>query len=278
MVPSAGGFFSYETLLNWVLQRGHDELNARTGERVRRSFGLVLRHDMSERFPLIASKRVFFRGVVEELAWFLRGSNDVTELQSKDIHIWDEHVLEDGTIGPGYGPMWRSWPRQDGSSVDQIERLVTQLKRDPTSRRHLVIAYNPGEADRCSLPPCHVMFQVVVMDGCLNLLWIQRSCDLFLGLPFNLASYGLLLSLLAKMTGLKPGILKGVFGDAHIYMDQHEEQVREQLVRVASSGMPELELSERVSEPNFDLKTLTYDDVRLVGYHPHGPLKGKIVK
>jgi thymidylate synthase len=273
-----GDFKSYEELLEQLYLFGVRGHNERTGERVVRAFGAVIRHLPDKGFPLLTTKRVFFRGVAEELAWFLRGSNCVRELQDRKVRIWDEHILEDGTIGPGYGPMWRAWPRVDGSALDQITRLVEGIRKDPSSRRHVVVAYNPGEADRCSLPPCHVMFQVVVIEQTLHLLWTQRSCDVFLGLPFNLASYALLQHLLAAMTGLKVGVLQGTLADAHLYIDQHEAQVIEQLARPRDRKMPELWVHDRVRHPDFDLATLRPHDVEPVGYDPYEAIKGKIVK
>jgi len=254
-----------------------NETQTRSGPVAHREFGVMFRHDMtySSHFPAVTSKRLFFRGVVEELAWMLRGSTNVNELKAVGVHIWDAWADDQGQIGPGYGAMWRAFPGPDGP-VDQIKNLVEGIKNDPYSRRHMVMAWNPALVKYCRLPPCHYGFQVSITSkfglqpDTLNLMWSQRSADLFVGLPFNIASYGLLMHLLAKVTGYKPGVLVGSIGDLHLYKE-HEEAAIEQLSRDIPT-LPKLGLSDRIDK-DFDLSTLKGEDAWLVDYHPHEAIK-----
>lgn len=258
---------NYESVLRCVRDFGSPRTD-RTGVGTLSLFGVTYRHNLAQGFPAVTTKRLFFRGVVEELCWFLRGSSDVTELQKRGVRIWDEWMKPDGTIGPGYGTMWRSFPSPDGKGVDQISELVDAIRKTPNSRRLLVSAWNPALVSEQALPPCHYAFQVYVHDGKLSLMWQQRSADVFLGLPFNIAEYAVLAHLLARMTGYEVGDLIGNLGDAHVYAN-HTEQADLMLSR-APMPLPQIELSSRIGE-DFDLRDLCAEDVRLVGYkhHPH---------
>ena len=202
----------------------------RTGTGTRSVFGRQMRFDLSRSFPLITTKRVHFKSVALELLWFLRGDSNVRWLQERGVSIWNEWADDDGELGPVYGVQWRSWPTPDGGSIDQIAKVVDSIRTNPDSRRHIVTAWNPAEVDNMALPPCHAMFQFYVADGKLSCQLYQRSADLFLGVPFNIASYALLTLMIAQQSGLEPGEFVWTGGDVHIY-DNHVEQVSEQLSR-----------------------------------------------
>lgn len=219
---------AYLAVLAHTLNTGHPSMD-RTGVGTLRTFGAHLRFDLNQGFPLLTTKRIFYRGVIEELLWFLRGSVDVRELQAKGVHIWDEWADEDGSIGWGYGRLWRKW-NSTGETVDQIHNLIEGIKADPDGRRHIVTAWDAGRIKEAKLPPCHSFWQVVVIDGRVNLQLHQRSGDLFLGVPFNIASYALLMHIIAAQTGFKVGELLINIADAHIYLN-HVDQVRLQLTR-----------------------------------------------
>ena len=219
----------YEDLLRDVLENGTDK-GDRTGTGTRSVFGRQLRYDLSESFPLLTTKKVYFKGVVGELLWFLRGDSNVTWLQEHGVRIWNEWADENGELGPVYGVQWRSWPTPDGQHVDQISRALELLKDDPNSRRNLVSAWNVSELEHMALLPCHLLFQLYVADGKLSLQVYQRSADMFLGVPFNIASYALLAHMFAQQAGLEVGELIWTGGDCHIY-NNHFDQVREQLSR-----------------------------------------------
>lgn len=257
----------YEDLLQKILESGNQK-GDRTGTGTRSLFGAQLRYDLSKSFPLITTKRVFMRGVAEELFWFLSGSSSVKPLQEKNVHIWDDWANDEGELGPVYGVQWRSWPSRQGN-IDQIEKLLSDLKQDPSSRRLLVSAWNVSELDKMALAPCHLLFQAYVASGRLSLQVYQRSCDMFLGVPFNIASYSLLTHMLAQQSGLEVGELIWTGGDCHIY-NNHVEQVREQLSR-EPYPFPTLHL-----RPADSLFSYTWDDVQVEDYQHHPTIKAPI--
>ncbi|MEZ5211346.1 MULTISPECIES: thymidylate synthase [unclassified Gordonia (in: high G+C Gram-positive bacteria)] len=258
----------YEDLLRQVMSTGTPKAD-RTGTGTRSIFGAQLRYDLAEGFPLITTKRVHLKSIVYELLWFLRGDSNVRWLQEHGVTIWDEWADADGDLGPVYGVQWRSWPTPSGAHVDQIQAALDLLTSDPDSRRNLVSAWNVGEIPQMALPPCHAFFQFYVADGKLSCQLYQRSADLFLGVPFNIASYALLTHMMAQQAGLGVGEFIWTGGDCHVY-DNHVEQVREQLAR-DPYPYPELEL--RQADSIFDY---TYDDVRVVGYESHPAIKAPV--
>jgi thymidylate synthase len=259
----------YEDLLADVLAHGTVKED-RTGTGTYSVFGRQLRYDLGESFPLITTKRVHFKSVALELLWFLRGESNVRWLQERGVSIWDEWADDDGELGPVYGVQWRSWPAPDGGQIDQIAKVVQSLKTDPDSRRHIVTAWNPAEVDQMALPPCHAMFQFYVADGRLSCQLYQRSADLFLGVPFNIASYALLTVMMAQQTGLEPGEFVWTGGDCHIYTN-HVDQVREQLDR-APYPYPKLRLNRQPG----DIFSYAYEDFELVDYQHHPTIKAPI--
>ncbi len=259
----------YEDLLAEVLADGAQKSD-RTGTGTRSVFGRQIRYDLSESFPLITTKRVYFKGVALELLWFLRGDSNARWLQERGVRIWNEWAADDGELGPVYGVQWRSWPTPDGGHIDQISQLMDQLRENPDSRRHVVSAWNPGQIDQMALPPCHVMFQFYIADGKLSCQLYQRSGDLFLGVPFNIASYSLLTLMIAQQLGLEPGEFIWTGGDCHIY-DNHVEQVKEQLSR-EPYPYPRLRLA-RKPESIFDYE---YEDFEVLGYQHHPTIKAAV--
>ena len=259
----------YEDLLAEVMAGGAQKTD-RTGTGTRSVFGRQLRYDLAETFPLITTKRVHFTSVALELLWFLRGDSNVRWLQERGVKIWNEWADEDGELGPVYGVQWRSWPTPDGEQIDQIARVVESLKTNPDSRRHIVTAWNPAEVDQMALPPCHAMFQFYVADGRLSCQLYQRSADLFLGVPFNIASYALLTLMMAQQTGLQPGEFVWTGGDCHIYSN-HEDQVREQLAR-EPYPYPRL----RIRRTPQDIFSYALEDFELVDYQHHPTIKAPI--
>ena len=251
----------YEDLLRHVLDTGVGK-DDRTGTGTRSVFGHQLRYRLEDGFPLVTTKKVHFKSVVYELLWFLRGDANVAWLREHGVTIWDEWAAPDGDLGPVYGVQWRSWPTPDGGHVDQLAEVLRTLRTDPDSRRMVVSAWNVADLPRMALPPCHAFFQFYAAGGRLSCQVYQRSADLFLGVPFNLASYALLTHLVAAQAGLGAGDLIWTGGDCHIY-DNHEEQVRTQLAR-AARPFPTL-----VLRPAADLFAYTYDHVALDGYDPH---------
>ncbi|MGO3661842.1 thymidylate synthase, partial [Microbacterium gubbeenense] len=219
----------YEDLLRDVMENGSHKSD-RTGTGTTSVFGRQLRFDLSEGFPLVTTKRVHFKSVALELLWFLRGDSNVRWLQQRGVKIWDEWADDNGDLGPVYGVQWRSWPTPDGGHIDQIQKVMDQIMQTPDSRRMIVSAWNPAEIEDMALPPCHAMFQFYVADGKLSCQLYQRSADLFLGVPFNIASYAMLTMMMAQQAGLEPGEFVWTGGDCHIY-DNHREQVTEQLTR-----------------------------------------------
>jgi len=258
----------YEDLLRLVLERGTPKSD-RTGTGTRSLFGHQMRYDLSAGFPLITTKKVHTKSVIYELLWFLRGDSNVRWLQDRGVTIWDEWASETGDLGPVYGVQWRSWPTPSGEHIDQISAALELLKSDPDSRRNIVSAWNVGEIPQMALPPCHAFFQFYVADGRLSCQLYQRSADLFLGVPFNIASYALLTHMMAAQAGLEVGEFIWTGGDCHIY-DNHVEQVTEQLSR-DPRPYPELVLAPRNSI--FDY---TYEDVAIVNYDPHPAIKAPV--
>jgi thymidylate synthase len=242
----------------------------RTGTGTRSLFGRQIRFDLAEGFPLVTTKKVHVKSVVHELLWFLQGSTNVRYLNEHGVTIWDEWAGPDGELGPVYGRQWRSWPTPDGGHVDQISNLVAGLKRDPDSRRHIVSAWNVGELDKMALPPCHCLFQFYIGEGRLSCQLYQRSADLFLGVPFNIASYALLTLMVAQVTGLEPGEFVLSFGDVHLY-ENHLEQADHQLTR-APRLLPRMEINPEVKS----LFDFVYEDFKLLGYDPHPALPAKV--
>jgi thymidylate synthase len=258
----------YEDLLRDVLTEGTSK-GDRTGTGTRSVFGRQIRYDLAQGFPLITTKRVHLKSVVYELLWFLRGDSNVRWLQERGVKIWDDWADESGELGPVYGVQWRSWPTPDGGHVDQIAKVVDQIRTNPDSRRHVVTAWNPAEVDDMALPPCHALFQFYVADGKLSCQLYQRSADLFLGVPFNIASYALLTHMVAAQTGLGVGEFVWTGGDCHIY-ENHVEQVRTQLAR-DPYPYPSLRLAPR--ESIFDYE---FEDVEVLGYVSHPTIKAPI--
>lgn len=237
----------------------------RTGTGTLSVFGHQMRFDLSEGFPLVTTKRLHLKSIIYELLWFLKGDTNITYLKDNGVRIWDEWADENGDLGPVYGHQWRSWPTPDGRKVDQIAAVVDSLKNSPNSRRHIVCAWNVADVDNMALPPCHCLFQFYVADGRLSCQLYQRSADIFLGVPFNIASYALLTHMMAHVTGLRPGEFIHTFGDAHLYLN-HLEQADEQLTRTPCA-LPRLVIKRDVNE----IDAFEYDDFEIVGYetHPH---------
>ncbi|WP_067672141.1 thymidylate synthase [Nocardia miyunensis] len=258
----------YEDLLRLVLSTGTPKTD-RTGTGTRSVFGHQLRYDLSATFPLITTKKVHLKSIVYELLWFLRGDSNVAWLHEHGVSIWDEWADRKGELGPVYGVQWRSWPTPDGSQIDQISEVLHTLRTNPDSRRMIVSAWNVADLDRMALAPCHALFQFYVADGKLSCQLYQRSADLFLGVPFNIASYALLTLMVAQQTELAPGEFIWTGGDCHIY-DNHVEQVREQLER-EPYPFPRLHL--RPAPSLFDYE---YSDVEVVGYRHHPAIKAPV--
>ena len=252
----------YLDLLQTVLDEGLDR-GDRTGTGTRSIFGAQMRFDLRDGFPLVTTKKVHVRSILIELLWFLRGETNVRWLQERGVSIWDEWADEHGELGRVYGAQWRSWPTPDGGTIDQIEQVIEQIRNQPESRRLIVSAWNVAEVDQMALPPCHTMFQFYVGDGRLSCQLYQRSGDLFLGVPFNIASYAALTMMMAQVTGLEPGDFVHTLGDAHLYSN-HFEQAQRQLARTPRP-LPQLVLNPKVTSI-FDFE---YEDFELRGYDPH---------
>jgi thymidylate synthase len=259
----------YLDLLNHVLRQGARKED-RTGTGTLSVFGQQLRFDLTQGFPLLTTKKVHLRSIVHELLWFLRGDTNIRYLKEHGVSIWDEWADEQGELGPVYGAQWRSWPAADGRHIDQISQVVEQIRRNPDSRRLIVSAWNVGEVERMALPPCHLLFQFYVAQGRLSCQLYQRSADIFLGVPFNIASYALLTLMVAQVTGLKPGDFVHTLGDTHLYLN-HLDQAKIQLTR-APRPLPSMRLN-----PNkTSLFEFEYDDFELLNYDPHPAIKAPV--
>jgi thymidylate synthase len=259
----------YLDLLDHVLKTGTRKSD-RTGTGTISVFGYQMRFGLNEGFPVMTTKKLHLRSIIHELLWFLKGETNVKYLNDNKVTIWNEWADENGDLGPIYGYQWRSWPTADGQHIDQISQLVNSIKTNPDSRRHLINAWNVGEINKMALPPCHILFQFYVADGRLSCQLYQRSADIFLGVPFNIASYALLTLMMAQVCGLKPGDFVHTFGDAHIYLN-HLDQVNLQLSR-KPFPLPEMKLNPEIKSI-FDFK---FEDFELVNYQAHPTIKGEI--
>ena len=259
----------YLDLCRRILTEGVDK-GDRTGTGTKSVFGHQMRFNLEDGFPLLTTKKLHLKSIIYELLWFLRGDTNVHYLQEHGVRIWNEWADENGDLGPVYGHQWRSWPDYKGGSIDQIANVVEEIKRNPDSRRLIVSAWNPAEVDQMALPPCHSLFQFYVANGRLSLQLYQRSADVFLGVPFNIASYALLLQMMAQVTGLRAGDFVHTLGDAHIYRN-HFEQVQLQLTRDPRT-LPVMKINPDVK----DLFSFQYEDFELVGYDPHPHIAGVV--
>ena len=259
----------YLELLNHIMTDGTDK-GDRTGTGTRSVFGYQMRFDLAEGFPLLTTKKLHLKSIIHELLWFLKGDTNVKYLQENGVRIWNEWADENGDLGHVYGYQWRSWPDYDGGFIDQISNVVDTIKNNPDSRRIIVSAWNVADIDRMKLPPCHALFQFYVADGRLSLQLYQRSADSFLGVPFNIASYALLLQMMAQVTGLKAGEFIHTLGDAHIYSN-HFEQVKTQLQREPRK-LPRMVINPEVK----DIFGFKFEDFSLEDYDPHPHIAGKV--
>jgi thymidylate synthase len=259
----------YLDLMSTVLKTGTKKQD-RTGTGTISLFGYQMRFDLSEGFPILTTKKLHLRSIIHELLWFIKGDTNIHYLKENKVRIWDEWADEKGELGPVYGSQWRSWQGVDGNTVDQLSWVINEIKENPTSRRLIVNSWNPAEIDKMALPPCHMMFQFYVNEGKLSCQMYQRSADIFLGVPFNIASYALLTIMVAHVTGLQPGDFVHTFGDAHLYMD-HLEQADLQLARVPYP-LPVMKINPEV-KTIFDF---VYEDFKLVGYQSHPHIKAKV--
>ncbi len=259
----------YQDLLRHILATGREK-GDRTGTGTISTFGYQMRFDLREGFPLLTTKKLHLKSIIYELLWFLRGDTNVHYLQEHGVRIWNEWAREDGDLGPIYGYQWRSWPDYQGGHIDQIQQIIDQLRRDPDSRRMLVSAWNVAQLDQMALAPCHCLMQFYVAEGRLSLQLYQRSADVFLGVPFNIASYALLLMMIAQVTGLEVGDFVHTFGDVHIYRD-HLEQVELQLERTPKT-LPQMKLNPQIRQ----LEDFTYEDFELIGYDPYPHIAAKV--
>lgn len=259
----------YLDLMRHVLNDGSDKSD-RTGTGTRSLFGYQMRFDLAQGFPLVTTKKIHLKSIIHELIWFLSGSSNIAYLQQNGVSIWDEWADDAGELGPVYGVQWRSWPASDGTVIDQIHQVVEQIRSNPDSRRLIVSAWNVSDIPQMALPPCHAFFQFYVCNGRLSCQLYQRSADIFLGVPFNIASYALLTMMVAKVVGLLPGDFIHTLGDAHLYSN-HFEQAKLQLSR-APRALPQLEIGRDVD----DVCDLKFDDFRLLNYHFHPHIKAKV--
>ncbi len=259
----------YLDLLDRVLKTGVKKSD-RTGTGTLSVFGHQMRFDLEAGFPLLTTKKLHTKSIIVELLWLLRGDTNIAFLKEHGVSIWDEWADENGDLGPVYGQQWRSWPAPDGRTIDQISKVVDSIKKNPDSRRHIVSAWNPADVDEMALPPCHTLFQFYVAEGKLSCQLYQRSGDIFLGVPFNIASYALLTMMIAQVAGLKPGDFVHTLGDAHLYTN-HIEQAHIQLARTPRP-LPKMTLNPQVT----DLFSFTYGDFALSGYDPHPHIAAKV--
>ena len=259
----------YLDLLDHVLKNG-TEKSDRTGTGTISVFGYQMRFNLNDGFPLLTTKKLHLKSIIHELLWFISGDTNIRYLNDNGVKIWNEWADENGNLGPVYGYQWRSWPADGGRKIDQLLNVISSIKKSPDSRRHIVSAWNVGELDKMALPPCHIMFQFYVADGRLSCQLYQRSADIFLGVPFNIASYALLTHMVAQVTGLKPGDFVHTLGDAHIYLN-HIEQVKLQLSREPYK-LPEMVINPAVN----DILNFRYEDFTLTDYVAHPHIKGDI--
>lgn len=259
----------YHDLMHHVLAHGHPKPD-RTGTGTLSVFGYQMRFDLAQGFPLLTTKKVHLKSIIHELLWFLQGSTNIRYLKEHGVTIWDEWADGNGDLGPVYGYQWRSWPKPDGTHIDQIAQVIQMIRKTPDSRRLIVSAWNVADVDRMKLPPCHAFFQFYVADGRLSCQLYQRSADIFLGVPFNIASYALLTMMVAQVCGLQPGEFVHTLGDAHIY-NNHIEQVREQLSR-EPRPLPMMHINPAVN----DIFGFKFEDFTLEGYDPHPAIKAPV--
>jgi thymidylate synthase len=259
----------YLDLLSHVLNNGVNKTD-RTGTGTISTFGYQMRFDLSQGFPLMTTKKLHTRSIIHELLWFLKGETNIKYLKDHKVSIWDEWADPNGNLGPVYGYQWRSWPTADGRHIDQIAGIIDSIKNNPDSRRHIVNAWNVGELDKMALPPCHILFQFYVANGKLSCQMYQRSADIFLGVPFNITSYSLLLHMVAQVTNLQPGEFIHTLGDAHIYLN-HLDQVKLQLTR-EPRPLPKLVMNPDVSV----ITDFKFEDFQFENYNPHPHIKGDI--
>jgi thymidylate synthase len=259
----------YHDLLRLVLDKGVTKSD-RTGTGTKSVFGHQMRFDLADGFPLVTTKKLHLKSIVYELLWFLKGDTNIKYLKDHGVSIWDEWADENGDLGPVYGSQWRSWPTLEGRKIDQIANVIRSINTNPNSRRHIVSAWNPAEVDEMALPPCHCLFQFYVAEGKLSCQLYQRSADIFLGVPFNIASYALLLMMVAQVTGLKPGEFVHTLGDAHLYLN-HLEQAQTQLARDIRP-LPTMTLNPKVA----DIFAFDFTDFTLSNYDPHPKIAAPI--
>jgi thymidylate synthase len=259
----------YHHLMRHVRAHGHRK-DDRTGTGTLSVFGWQMRFDLAQGFPLVTTKKLHLRSIIHELLWFIRGETNIGYLRDNKVTIWDEWADEKGELGPVYGAQWRSWPARDGSAIDQLSDVIARIRKSPDSRRLIVTAWNPADVDRMALPPCHCLFQFFVDKGHLSCQLYQRSADLFLGVPFNIASYALLTMMVAQVCGLKPGEFVHTFGDLHLYSN-HLDQAREQLSR-EPRPLPVMRINPEVKK----LDEFKFEDFSLEGYDPHPTIKAPI--
>ena len=259
----------YHDLMHRILNEGVSK-GDRTGTGTKSVFGHQMRFDLSQGFPLLTTKKVHTKSIIHELLWFLMGDQNIRYLKENGVSIWDEWANENGDLGPVYGVQWRSWPKSDGSTIDQISNVVDQIKKNPDSRRLIVSAWNVGEVEQMALPPCHTMFQFYVAQGKLSCQLYQRSADVFLGVPFNIASYALLTVMIAQVTQLGLGEFVHTLGDAHLY-NNHFDQAKLQLSR-SIRNLPEIRLNPLVD----DLFNFKYEDIEILNYDPHPHIKAVV--
>lgn len=259
----------YLELMDHVLAHGVEKRD-RTGTGTLSVFGHQMRFDLREGFPMLTTKKLHLKSIIYELLWFLQGDTNIKYLNEHGVRIWDEWADENGDLGPVYGRQWRSWPARDGGTIDQMQNLLRDIERNPDSRRLIVTAWNPADVERMALPPCHLLFQFYVAEGRLSCQMYQRSADIFLGVPFNIASYALLTMMVAQVTGLKPGDFVHTLGDAHLYLN-HVEQAHLQLSR-APHALPVMQINPAVK----DLFSFRYEDFTLEGYEPHPHIKAQV--
>lgn len=259
----------YLNLMQHILDNGADK-GDRTGTGTKSVFGHQMRFDLSEGFPCVTTKKLHLRSIIHELLWFLKGDQNISYLKENGVSIWDDWADEEGNLGPVYGVQWRSWETPDGRKIDQIKKLIDGIKNNPDSRRHIVSAWNVADVDNMALPPCHTLFQFYVANGKLSCQLYQRSADVFLGVPFNIASYALFTMMVAQVCDLEPGDFVHTFGDAHLYSN-HMEQAELQLSR-EPRHLPTMKINKDVK----DIFSFTFDDFELVNYEPHPHIKGAV--